>query len=123
MGRHGFPSIPRRFGMQLPLVAMVLRESSALMRISSISIKQNIFKTNVYDKRDNFNFKIVNFPFLNSNIPTRPAYGVYMSQLVRIGRISSFVKRHYTMTSKLVNQDFWYCKLCRTFKRIYKKYP
>ena len=41
----------------------------------NISIKQNIFLTNVYDKRDNFNFKIVNFPFLNSNIPTRPAYG------------------------------------------------
>ena len=29
---------PRRFGMQLPLVAMVLREASALMRISSIYI-------------------------------------------------------------------------------------
>ena len=90
----------------------------------NISIKQNIFLTNVYDKRDNFNFKIVNFPFLNSNIPTRPAYGVYMSQLVRIGRIccdySSFVKRHYIMTSKLVKQGFWYCKLCRTFKRFYK---
>ena len=38
MGRHGFPGIPRRFGMQLPLVAMVLREASALMRISSTSI-------------------------------------------------------------------------------------
>ena len=35
MGRHGFPGIPRWFGMQLPLVAMVLREASALMRISS----------------------------------------------------------------------------------------
>ena len=38
MGRHGFPGIPRRFGMQLPLVAMVLREASALMRTSSIYI-------------------------------------------------------------------------------------
>ena len=27
---------PRRFGMQLPLVAKILREASALMRISSI---------------------------------------------------------------------------------------
>ena len=35
MGRHGFPGIPQRFGMQLPLVAMVLREASALMRTSS----------------------------------------------------------------------------------------
>ena len=25
MGRHGFPGIPRRFGMQLPLVAICAR--------------------------------------------------------------------------------------------------
>ena len=36
-----------------------------------------------FDKRDNFNFSIVNFPFLCSNIPSAPAYGVYVSQLVR----------------------------------------
>ena len=93
----------------------------------NISIKHNYFTTNVFDKRDNFNFKIVNFPFLNSNIPNNPAYGVYMSQLVRIGRIccdySSFVQRHYMITSKLVNQGFWYCQLCRIFKRFYKRYP
>ena len=47
------------------------------------------YSTAVYDKRDNFNFRIVNFPYLNSNIPSGPAYGVYISQLVRIGRICS----------------------------------
>ena len=52
-----------------------------------------------------FSFKI-NFPFLISNIPTNPTFDVYMSQLVRIGII----------ISKLVNQVFWYCKLCKTFK-------
>ena len=31
----------------------------------------------VYDKRDTFNFHIVNFPYLCSNIPSQPAYGVY----------------------------------------------
>ena len=36
-------------------------------------------KTSVYDKRDAFKFHIVNFPFLDSNIPTKPAYGVYIS--------------------------------------------
>jgi hypothetical protein len=36
----------------------------------------------LYDKRDDFNFPTVNFPFLCSNIPTAPAYGVYMSQLI-----------------------------------------
>ena len=42
MGRHGFlVYFPRRFGMQLPLVAMVLREASALMRISSYTAVHN----------------------------------------------------------------------------------
>jgi len=34
--------------------------------------------TKLYD-RDDFNFPIVNYPFLDSNIPSYPAYGVYMS--------------------------------------------
>ena len=103
------------------------RTSESDMHVSyldiNISIKHNLFLTNVYNKRDKFNFKIVTFPFLNSNIQTNLAYGVYMSQLVRIGRIccdySSFVQRHYMITSKLVNQGFWCCQLCRIFKRFY----
>jgi hypothetical protein len=40
----------------------------------------------LYDKRDDFNFPIVNFPFLCSNIPAVPAYGVFISQLIRYSR-------------------------------------
>jgi hypothetical protein len=36
--------------------------------------------TKLYDIRDDFNFSIVNFPFICSNIPATPAYGVYISQ-------------------------------------------
>jgi hypothetical protein len=39
-------------------------------------------RTKFYDKRDDFNFPIVNFPFRCSNIPAAPAYGVYISQLI-----------------------------------------
>ena len=42
--------------------------------------------TKLFDKRDSFNFQIVNFPFLSSNIPSAPAYGVYISQLIRYSR-------------------------------------
>ena len=35
--------------------------------------------TSIYDKRDDFNFHITNFPFLSSNIPTSPAYCVFIS--------------------------------------------
>ena len=62
------------------------------------------YSTAVFDKRDSFTFNIVNFPRLSSNIPSKPAYGVYISQLVRIGRICSnvvqFKLRHYTLTQK-----------------------
>ena len=53
----------------------------------SISICQGKFITEVFDKRDNFNFNIVNYPYMCSNIPTKPTYGVYISQLIRISRI------------------------------------
>ncbi|KAH3731041.1 hypothetical protein DPMN_057046 [Dreissena polymorpha] len=40
-----------------------------------------MIKTSLYDKRDDFNFEIVNFPFLDGNIPKGPSYGIYISQL------------------------------------------
>ena len=42
------------------------------------------FRISIYDKRDDFAFRIVNFPHMDSNIP---AYGVYTSQLVRYATI------------------------------------
>ena len=36
----------------------------------------------LYDKRDDFDFHIVNFLFLSSNIPSSPSYGVYIFQLI-----------------------------------------
>jgi hypothetical protein len=38
--------------------------------------------TKIYDKRDDFNFKIINFPNMCSNIPASPAYGVYILELL-----------------------------------------
>jgi len=45
-----------------------------------------ILTTKFYDKRDDFNFPIVNHPFLDSNIPSTSVYGVYMSQLIQYSR-------------------------------------
>ena len=35
----------------------------------------------MYDKRDDFSFPIVNYPFLDGDVPLSPSYGVYRSQL------------------------------------------
>ena len=40
--------------------------------------------TSIYDKRDDFNCHITTFPFLSSNIPISPAYGVFISQLINM---------------------------------------
>ena len=45
--------------------------------------------TKISAKRDDLNFKIINFPNMCSNIPASPAYGVYISQLIRYARVSS----------------------------------
>ena len=36
----------------------------------------------IYDKRDDFDFDIVNFLFLNGDVPRSTSYGVYISQLI-----------------------------------------
>ena len=45
------------------------------------------FRISIYDKRDYFAFRIINFRHMDSNIPANLAYGVYISQLVRYARI------------------------------------
>ena len=49
----------------------------------------NNITTKLYEKRDMFGFHIVNFPFMSSNIPSAPAYGVYASQLIRYAHCCS----------------------------------
>ena len=43
-------------------------------------------------KRDGFDFDVVKFPFLDGDVPRRPSYGVYISKLVRFGRVCSHVE-------------------------------
>ena len=72
-------------------------------------------RTKLYDKRDDFNFPIVNFPFICSNIPAVPAYGVYITQLIRYSRAcgsyQDFRNRGLLLTRKLLNQGFLLVKL------------
>ena len=47
-----------------------------------LSISDGFVKTIIYDKRDDFDFDIVNFPFLDGDVPRSASYGVYISQLI-----------------------------------------
>ena len=80
----------------------------------------------LYDKRDQFNFTIVNFPFLDSNIPVKPAYGVYNSQLVRYTRACThykdFLMRHRLLVIKLMSQGYQQKFLKRNFISFFKEH-
>ena len=51
----------------------------------------NRLRVKIYEKRDDFNFNIVNYPFLCGNIPQALSYGVYVSQLIRYARASNII--------------------------------
>ena len=83
-------------------------------------------RSKLYDKRDDFNFPIVNFPFLSGNIPTSPAYGVYISQLVRYGRAcdmyKDFVYRAKLLSQKLLTQGYVQPMLISSLKKFYGRH-
>ena len=72
------------------------------------SITNGIISTKSYDKRDYFNFEIVNFPFLDGDVPRSLSYGVYISHFIRFARVCSnvedFNNSNKFLTSKLLNK-------------------
>ena len=52
-----------------------------------LSISYGFVSCKIYDKRDDFDFDIVNFPFLDGDVPRRPSYGVIISQLIKFARV------------------------------------
>ena len=80
-------------------------------------------RTKLYDKRDDFDFHIVNFPSICSNIPVAPAYGVYISQIIRYSRAcgsyQDFLDRGLLLTRKLLNQGFLLVKLKSSLRKFY----
>ena len=67
------------------------------------------FKIGFSLKSNDSDFEIVNFPFLDGDVPRSPSYGVYISQLIRFARVCSniddFNNRTLFMTAKLLKQD------------------
>ena len=89
-----------------------------------LSISNDIVFTKIYDKRNDFDFDIVNFPFLDGDVPRSTSYGVYISQLIRFARSSSYVAdfntRNKLLTEKLLKQGYRYHKLRKTFSKFYR---
>ena len=91
-----------------------------------LSISNDIVSTKIYDKCNDFDFEIANFPFLDGDIPRSTSYGVYISQLIRFDRVSSHVADFNTcnklLTQKLLKHGYRYHKLRKTFSKFYRRY-
>ena len=110
-----------------------------------MSITNGIVSSKIYDKRSDFNFEIVNFPFLDGDVPRSPSHGVYISQLIRFARVcsnvddfnnrnlfltaqfnsilfNSIILFRYKIRQKLLKQGYRYHKIRRAFFTFYHRH-
>ena len=74
--------------------------------------------TKLYDKRDDFDFRIVNFSYICSNIPKFPAYGVYIA----CSLCGNCLDRWRLITKMLVEQGYMLAKWKISFRKFYGRY-
>jgi hypothetical protein len=85
-------------------------------------IEDGFIHTGLYDKRDDFGFRVVTFPSFPSNTPVPSAHGLLIAQLVRFAtvcdKLETFHERASMLTKKLIDQGFITSlleKKCRVF--------
>ena len=92
-----------------------------------IRIFQNRFIIGIYHKVDDFNFEVINFPFLESNICSRIGYTTFYSQLVRFFRLcnnlTDFLARVNLIYYKLLNRGYSNKLLYKYFFKFASNYP
>ena len=89
-------------------------------------ISNGTVSTKIYDNQGDFDFDIVNFPFLDGDVPRRTSYGVNISQLIRFARASSnrsdFNYANKALTAKLLRQGYRFLKLRKAFSKFYRRH-
>ena len=92
----------------------------------NLSITNGIVSSKIYDKRDDFNFEIVNFPFFDGDVPRSPSHDVYISQLIRFARVCSnvddFNNRNLFLAAKLLKLGYRYHKIQKAFSKFYHRH-
>ena len=92
-----------------------------------MSITNGINSSKVYAKRNDFNFEIVNFLFIDGDVHRSPSYGVYISQFNRFARVWSnvddFNNRNLFLTAKLLKQGYRYHNIRKAFSKLYNRHP
>ena len=97
-------------------------DTEAALLDLNLSIHNDTVSTKTYDKRDDFDFDIVNFPFLDGDVPLMC---IYISQLIRFARASSRLtvsnNRNKFLNAKLLKQGYQHHKLRKAFPKFYRR--
>ena len=91
----------------------------------NLSISNGIVSSKIYDKPDDFKFEIVNFLFLDGDVPRSPSYCIYISQIIRFARVCSNVddfNKLFFLTVKLLKQGYRYHKTRKAFFKFYHRH-
>ena len=83
--------VNRIYPSELQFNKAIVSDTEASFFNLHLSQSDDFVKTKIYDKRDHFDFDIVNFLFLYGDFPCSISYGVYITQLIRFARVSSHV--------------------------------
>ena len=114
--------VNRMYLFELQLNKANVSDAEATFLDLHLSISDGFVKTKIYDKRDDFDFDIMNFPFLDGDVPRSASYSVYISQLIRFARVSSHVDdfntRNKALTAKLLNEDIDIINFVRLIKNF-----
>ena len=87
-----------------------------------LSVSNDIVSTKICDERDDFDFEIVSFPFLDGGVPRSASYGVCVSQLICFARasgcVAGFNARNGLLTRRLLKQG---CR-CHGLRKTFSKF-
>ena len=118
--------VNRIYPPELQLNKANASDTEALFLELHLSISNTFVSSKIYDKRDDFDFDIVNFPFLDGGVPRSTSYMIYIAHLILFARVSGhaadFNARNKSLTAKLLQQGYRHHKLRKTFSKIYRRH-
>ena len=116
--------VDRVYPTELQLNRANSSDTEALFLDLNLCISNGTVSTKIYDKRDDFDFDIVNFPFLDGDVPRRTSYGVYiyLNLLDSPELLQIFNYRNKALTAKLFRQGYRYFKLHKAFSKFYRRH-
>ena len=119
-------TLNRWFTANIPLNFNLKKANASVTETAFLDL--NIHSDTVFIKTsykwDDFDFDIVNFPFVDGDVARRPSKGLFISQLISFVRASLHVNDFNNLikflTAKLLKHGYRYHKLRKAFSKIYR---